>query len=296
MFWIIEYFFFLFGLNVLFRVLVEVVTTAIILTSNKKISEYGKGSWALVTACTDGIGLGFATLLAKEGFNIVQVGRNPEKLVKAATDLKSKYGIEVKNVVKDFGQSSTHPIEFFQDIYNQTEGLDISIIVNNVGYVAKMTKFGDMSIDDVIYHLSLNVYPITFISRLYLPDLIKRNKGGAVFNLGSIAGLRRTPQAVMYSSTKSFDYVLSEALSSEMKIAKSNVDVICIAPGMVDTPLGRNFKGKFLLIDIFQCAQASLKAVGSVSYTPGHWKHLIAYYVVLIVFPIMNLLGIKRKY
>lgn len=43
------------------------------------IERYGKGSYAAISACTDGIGKGFALQLAKRGFNLVMFVRNVEK-------------------------------------------------------------------------------------------------------------------------------------------------------------------------------------------------------------------------
>lgn len=43
------------------------------------IERYGKGSYAAITACTDGIGKGFALQLARRGFNLVMFVRNIEK-------------------------------------------------------------------------------------------------------------------------------------------------------------------------------------------------------------------------
>lgn len=42
--------------------------------------EYGTNSWAVITGASDGIGLAFAKELAKEGFNICLIARNPKKL------------------------------------------------------------------------------------------------------------------------------------------------------------------------------------------------------------------------
>jgi 17beta-estradiol 17-dehydrogenase / very-long-chain 3-oxoacyl-CoA reductase len=42
--------------------------------------RYGKNSWVLVTGATEGIGKGFCEEFAKEGFNIILVSRNIEKL------------------------------------------------------------------------------------------------------------------------------------------------------------------------------------------------------------------------
>ena len=51
------------------------------------IERYGKGTWALITGSTDGIGFGFARNLAKRGFNIVLCARNPEKLKKRKKEI-----------------------------------------------------------------------------------------------------------------------------------------------------------------------------------------------------------------
>ena len=49
-------------------------------TTDHLVDRYGKGSWALVTGGTDGIGLEMAKELARLGFNIINVARNSEKL------------------------------------------------------------------------------------------------------------------------------------------------------------------------------------------------------------------------
>ena len=42
-------------------------------------ARYGKGSWAIITGASDGLGKHYALELAKEGFNLVLVARNKEK-------------------------------------------------------------------------------------------------------------------------------------------------------------------------------------------------------------------------
>ena len=44
--------------------------------------RYGEDAWAMITGSTDGIGKAFAEVLAEQGFNIIIVGRSPEKLEK----------------------------------------------------------------------------------------------------------------------------------------------------------------------------------------------------------------------
>lgn len=59
------------------------------------MARYGKGSWALVTGASDGIGAEYCMQLAKEGFNICLVSRTRSKLeavenkIKEATDAET---------------------------------------------------------------------------------------------------------------------------------------------------------------------------------------------------------------
>ena len=86
----VECIIFILGVNAIISVLLGLKEITSSLRSNKSLDAYGKNSWGLVTASTDGIGQGFAVTLAKQGSNIIQVGRNPEKLASTGNDLKSK--------------------------------------------------------------------------------------------------------------------------------------------------------------------------------------------------------------
>ena len=52
-------------------------------TTDHLTQRYGRGSWALITGGSDGIGLEMAKELARKQFNIVIIARNEEKLKKA---------------------------------------------------------------------------------------------------------------------------------------------------------------------------------------------------------------------
>ena len=67
---------------------------------------YGRGSWAMVTGGTDGLGLAFAKELAKRNLNIVLIARNQVKLQSAAKEIEStNQGVKVQTVVFDFAKT-----------------------------------------------------------------------------------------------------------------------------------------------------------------------------------------------
>ena len=278
---IFEYLLFLIGLNVIISVVFEIKHIILTLRASNNLNSYGKGSWALVTACTDGIGKGFSVTLAKQGFNIVQVGRSPEKLAATASDLKSKYGIHVRNVVKDFSLGPNNPIEFYEDLFAQTKDLDISIVVNNVGGCSGMYTFLDIPIQGLLDEIALNIFPICFISRLYLPRLSSRSQGGALINLSSLMSHMILPRYIMYCSGKAFDYVLTVVANSEVRKNKdgTKVDIQSLRPGFVYTPLTSKATGKFLEINRYECAEGSLRCLGYVSETCAHKKHVLAEFI-----------------
>jgi 17beta-estradiol 17-dehydrogenase / very-long-chain 3-oxoacyl-CoA reductase len=104
--------------------------------ANTKLNEewaerYGKGSWVIVTGCTEGIGKAFCSELAKLGFNLVLVSRNLSKLQALQKSLDGEYPNLMSKVVQaDFSNSNRGLYEY---IHNETSNLDVSILVNNVG-------------------------------------------------------------------------------------------------------------------------------------------------------------------
>ncbi|XP_061986327.1 very-long-chain 3-oxoacyl-CoA reductase 1-like [Populus nigra] len=103
----------------------------------KNLKKYG--SWALVTGPTDGIGKGFAFQMARKGLNLVLVGRNPDKLKDVSGSIQSTYSnVQIKNVVVDFSGDIDEGV---QKIKETIEGLDVGVLINNVGVSYPYARF-----------------------------------------------------------------------------------------------------------------------------------------------------------
>ena len=110
--------------------------------------KYGRnGSWALVTGGSDGIGLEMCHQLAAQGFNILMVARNEEKMKGKIDEIRSIYPtVECRNIICDFGKLTK--FSEYREVYGSLiEDLDIAVGIANAGYV-EGNKFVDIDNDD----------------------------------------------------------------------------------------------------------------------------------------------------
>ena len=251
-----------------------------ILKSTPDISHrYGKGSYVLITGSTDGIGKALTFEFAKRGFNIVSVSRSVEKLEQTKKDIEARYpGTKVVSIQADFSKACEKG--FFAPIVAQTEGLDISILINNVG-IDCVELFYEMTEEFIHRMLSINVYTCTMLTRLLLPRLAER-KRSAVITLGSLAGQMPMSYFNVYCATKAFTQMLSLTLAKE----HTNVDFLSIRPSEVSTGMTHNKPTDIFTITAPQCTAAIVSelAKGSLE-SNGHWNHCIQEWLYVKVVP-----------
>lgn len=170
------------------------------LRPGKNLKKYG--SWAVVTGPTDGIGKAFAVELAGKGLNLVLVGRNPSKLHETSSSIQSKHGgIQVKNVVVDFSGDLDEGIK---KIREAVEGIEVGILVNNVGISYPYARFFHEVDEELLRNLiKVNVEGTTKVTHAVLPGMLER-KSGAIINVGSGSAtvIPSDPLYAVYAATK----------------------------------------------------------------------------------------------
>ncbi|KAL8203380.1 UNVERIFIED_CONTAM: hypothetical protein K2H54_050651 [Gekko kuhli] len=82
----------------------------------------------IITGAGDGIGKAYSFELAKRGLNTVLISRTFEKLKKVASEIEKATGRNVKIIQADFTKN-----DIYDDIEERLQGLEIGILVNNVG-------------------------------------------------------------------------------------------------------------------------------------------------------------------
>ncbi|MFT3904298.1 MAG: SDR family oxidoreductase [Niabella sp.] len=184
---------------------------------------------AVIMGGSDGIGLGIAHSFAKNGANLILVGRETGKLEKAKSEL-AKYKTKIHILVSDLSD-----MEQIKPLSEQIIHLfpNVDILVNNAG-IGKFLPFPETDISLLDLHLNLNVKAPYLLTQALLPSLI-RSKGN-VINISSYFAHRmlqgRTTTA--YSLTKGAINSFTKSLAFE--IGHLGVRVNAIAPGSVATP------------------------------------------------------------
>lgn len=180
---------------------------------------------ALITGASSGIGREMAIYLSELGFDLVLASRDKEKLEQLQSSLKTK----VKVVVIDLADE-----KHAKDLYMVCKNENIDVLINNAGF----GLFGDYNSVSLLTELNMidvNIKAVHILTRMFLKDMVKKNKG-YILNVASSAGLLKGgPLMSCYYATKSYVTSFTLAIAEELRRNKSKVRVSVLCPGPVDT-------------------------------------------------------------
>ncbi len=184
--------------------------------------------YALITGGTSGIGYELARLLANDQYNLVIVARNTEELSRTAQELRQQYNIEVLTISKDLSLRQS-PFEVYDEI--KSNGIQIDILVNNAAQ-GQYGEFVNTEIERELEIIQLNISAYVVLTKLFLRDMVTRNKG-RILNVASIAGKLPGPLQSVYHGTKAFVHSFSESVRAELK--DTDITITSLLPGATDT-------------------------------------------------------------
>lgn len=183
---------------------------------------------ALVTGASMGIGADLAELLAADGHDLVLVARGGAALQVVADRLSKNYGVDAGVIAADLAADGA-PARIAAQL--AASGIEIDVLVNNAGY-GVTGDFVSTPPDAELRMLSLNVMALTELTKLFLPAMVARGRGG-VLNVASIAAFLPGPLMAAYYASKAYVVSFSEALAVE--VSDRGVRVCCVCPGATHT-------------------------------------------------------------
>lgn len=215
--------------------------------------------WALVTGASSGIGRDMARYLYLLGYNLILVARDQERMEELKTELYTKYRQEEEKENrknkddKNSNSKDSKPkkvnLETKQEIliysidlskkeeciklYENTKNIEIDLLINNAGF-GTFGEFSKTDLEKEVNLINTNITAVHILTKLYLQDMIKRNKGH-ILNVASIAGMEPGPLMAAYYASKAYVIRLSRAVNKELKKSKSDVKISILCPGPVDT-------------------------------------------------------------
>ena len=156
------------------------------------------------------------------------MARRADVLQQVARELEAKHRVTVQTIPEDLTEPGG-PARIVEQL--KARGLEPEILINNAGSGA-YGRFLGTDVNVELGSIQLNVAALTHLTKLILPDMVRRGHG-RILNVASTAAFQPGPLMAVYYATKAYVLHLSEALANEL--ANTGVTVTCLCPGPTRT-------------------------------------------------------------
>ena len=203
-----------------------------------------KGSVALVTGASSGIGQATAERLAKAGYTVygtsrrgAQAGRQAFRMLPLDVTSDESVDAAVSQLIRLEGR--------------------IDLLVNNAGFSVAPAGAKESSIDQARSIFDTNFFGIVRMTRAVVPHM-RRNGGGRIVNIGSIFGFLPMPYMALYAATKHAVEGYSESLDHELR--NQGIRVSIIEPANTNTQFDANLLEPDAKLDTYREVRAAVGA------------------------------------
>ena len=194
-----------------------------------------KNKVAIVTGASRGIGEAISLAFAREGADLVVVGRNKEGLTRVAEKVK-EVGRQCLVVVADVSKEE-EVNQAAQQTLNHFGKIDI--LVNNAG-IGIFKSIRETTAEEWNQVLGVNLTGAFLFTRAVLDDMAERGQG-QIINISSDVGTRTIPRASAYCASKFGLEGFTGVLAKEVR--KMGIKVGVIRPGMTDSTFNNSIQG-----------------------------------------------------
>lgn len=182
---------------------------------------------ALVTGATADIGAAFGRQLAADGYDLVLVARDRERLDRCAAELTARHGGAAQTLTADL--SSDEGCAAVEERLRAEPAIDL--LVNNAG-LSLNTPFLRSTLEAEERQLRLNIHAVLRLTLAVLPGMTERRRG-SVINVSSVAGFGPVMPGSTYAATKAWVTNFSESVG--LSVRRFGVQVMALCPGYTRT-------------------------------------------------------------
>ncbi len=193
-----------------------------------------KDKVALVTGGTRGIGYSIVKTFLDNGAKVVLCGSRKETADKAVASLKAENpDYQVAGIAPDITSYAEveQAVKYAVDTFGR-----IDIVANNAGISAN-TPLYNYTAEEFDKLIALNVNACFYTSRAAAP-IMKEQGGGVIINTSSMVSIYGQPAGVAYPTSKFAVNGMTKSLAREL--AKDNIRVNAVAPGVTNTDMVKN--------------------------------------------------------
>ena len=192
-----------------------------------------QGKTFVITGGGNGMGREMTILLLKKGARVAIIDVS-EKAMKETADLAAGNANRLSTHLVDITNKTEVeklPEEIIR-IHGSVDGL-----INNAGIIQPFVKVNALAYSDIERVLNINLYGLIYMTKSFLPHLLKRPEAHIV-NVSSMGGFLPVPGQSIYGASKAAVKLLTEGLRSEL--LDTNVKVTIVFPGAIGTNIAAN--------------------------------------------------------
>lgn len=197
----------------------------------------------LITGASAGIGEALALEFARRGYDVAIAARRLDRLQAIAAQLTASGAPRVIPIELDVADCPGVALAV-ERVAREFGRLDI--VVANAG-VAGVTPAGKGRLDAVRRTIEVNLVGAIATIEAAVP-ILRRQGGGQVVGITSIAGWRGLPGFGAYSASKAGLHRYLQSLRAEVR--GEGIAVTELSPGFIDTDINRSFGSRPFLIDV----------------------------------------------
>ena len=196
-----------------------------------------KNQVSIITGGSRGIGASIAETFSENGSKVIifysrdinsarkvkkkiEINKSKCELVKIDLNKKNNFENIIKKIIQKHGK--------------------IDNLVNNAGYLNQM-NYLDIGYKEWYKTLDINLTSVFFLSQA-VSKIFRKQKFGNIINISSIGGQTGGTRAPHYAASKLAVISLTKSFSN--LLAKYNIRANCIAPGVIDTKMIKQFAPK----------------------------------------------------